>query len=152
MAGPTPCGPCPTALLTALPPSPPALFLLQCFGVCACRKLAERESSVPAALDPEDFVLSSSSVLMIGGCFLSLVGVAPSAAAVIGGGDDDDNSCLMAPAPGLGPTGATAGASAEIIFRCVTFCRRLVTGVDQWGYELDNTMERSNDCSDMHGL
>ena len=152
MAGPTPCGPCPTALLTALPPSPPALFLLQCFGVCACRK-AERESSVPAALDPEDFALSSSSVLMIGGCFLSLVGVAPSGGtAVIGGGEDDDNSCLMAPAPGLGPTGATAGASAEIIFRCVTFCRRLVTGVDQWGYELDNTMERSNDCSDMHGL
>ena len=31
-----------------------------------------------------------------------------SAAAVIGGGDD-------ASAPGLGPTGATAGASAEII-------------------------------------
>ena len=93
--------------------------------------------------------------MMIGGCFLSLVGVAPSggtaATAVIGGGDDDDNSCLMAPAPGLGPTAATAGASAEIIFRYVTFLR-LVTGVDQWGYELGNTMERSNDCSDMHGL
>lgn len=132
MAGPTPCGPCPTALLA--PPSPPALFLLQCFGVCACRK-AERESSVPAALDPEDFALSSSSVLMIGGCFLPFVGVAPSggtaAAAVIGGGDDDDNSCLMAPAPGLGPTGATAGASAEIIFRYVTFLRLGTAGVDQ---------------------
>lgn len=55
-------------------------------------------------------------MLITGGCRLPLDGVmaeassggTASAAAVIGGGDD-------ASAPGLGPTGATAGASAEII-------------------------------------
>jgi hypothetical protein len=45
------------------------------------------------------------------------------AVAVIGGGNDDASSCLVTPAPvpGLGPTGATAGASAEIIVRYPSF-------------------------------
>ena len=92
---------------------------------------------------------------MIGGCLLPLDGVvaeAPSvgtesAAAVIGGGDD--SWCFMASAPGLGPTGATAGASAEIIVSTIFFLPCLILISGYFGGGLSNTMKpwrNSNDC------
>jgi len=95
---------------------------------------------------------------MIGGCLFSLDGVVAevpsggtaSAAAVIGGGGDDDPSwCFMASAPGLGPTGATAGASAEIIVTTIFFLPCLILISECVGEELSNTMKpwrSSNDC------
>ena len=79
-----------------------------------------------------------------------------SGAAVIGGGDDDDPSwCFMASAPGLGPTGATAGASAEIIVSTIFFlpCLMLISECFDGG--LSNTMKpwrNSNDCRGYVGM
>lgn len=64
------------------------------------------------------------------------------AAAVIGGDDDDDPSwCFMVSAPGLGPTGATEGASAEIIVSTILFLSYLILISEYFGEELGNTMK-----------
>lgn len=68
-------------------------------------------------------------------------GTASAAAVIGGGGDDDDPSwCFMASAPGLGPTGATEGASAEIIVRQISVLCCLVLISKRYGEELSNTM------------